>query len=127
MVDDSIIAIVLGIIVTNIGAVMLWIRAELKKIEDKDAVKVVVAKLNESNSQGDSLASIAKLIIGDVITSASTIPTLEPYVAKMKLIHADAVSVWNNPDGSDEQMAALVKAANDIYSIVKNALPMKVV
>ena len=111
---------------TLAGSVILWVRAELAKLEQKNAVKAVVVKLNEANSQGDSIASIGKLILSDVIKTASTIPTLKPFVDKLELIHADAVNVWNREDGSDEQMAALVKAANDIYGIVQNALPAKV-
>jgi predicted peroxiredoxin len=106
-----------------IGAVVVWLKAEAKNIESTKAAQTAVTKLTQSNSQGDSLASMGAKLGGAIIKDAMTIPTLKPFVDEATMIYDEGVKIWNDENGSDAEMADTEKALDTVLGLIQKALP----
>ena len=84
-------------------------------VEQKLAASNIVKKLEESNAQGDSIASMGKMLISDIVVGAQAIPTLKPIVDKLNDIYNLIVAGWNNEQFTTDQMNALVKDFETVY------------
>jgi hypothetical protein len=110
-------------LVTSTGLLVFvknWMTAKVEKLEAEVKNSKLVKEIEQSNSQGDSVISVGKLLASDLFKSASQIATLKPYTDKLTMLHDEAVKVWNDPLGSDAQMNDVVKAANDVFGVLKN-------
>lgn len=109
-------------------SIMKWLQSEAARLEQKREVKDAIDKMNQSFGQGDSLASMGMKLGGDLVRSAEGIPTLKPFIDKMGNIYNDAVKIWNDPNGSDQQMADAEHAFNECFEMVNMvvaAIPKK--
>ena len=127
MVDANTVAEVVAAIgplaAVAVAAGLKWLKSEAVIVEQKLAASNMVKKLEESNAQGDSIASMGKMLISDIVVGAQAIPTLKPIVDKLNDIYNLSVAGWNNEQFTTDQMNALVKDFETVYALLKPAAP----
>lgn len=99
-----------------VGAVILWIKAELKKREETELKK-------EADTQGDVLATLGLMVADKAIQDARKFPELAPIIDELEEMFAIGVEIWNDPVGSNDEMVSLLEDAKGLYEKIKARVP----
>lgn len=117
-INDIIIAFI-PTITLAVGSVIMWVKTELAKREQKQALAEETELKKEADLQGDALAQLGLMLADQAIRDARKLPSLGPIIDQLEDMYAVGVEIWNDPMGCNDEMLALVEDAQELYELIK--------